>query len=188
MMIMKNKTKRTVLNNLGKVFNDQTGEIIEPEENKNYRIIIEESVPDNAEEDELIPFMTEYTFSKLFRGVELELDKRLTNPEVATLIFLIHFVCYGDCVLRKNGDARGKALSIKDLAEIRNMKYDTLRKIMNSLKDKDVIGFHVRGGQKWITVNPFILCRGIEFEPWIIKFYEDSIWAKIQFQETKLKR
>lgn len=139
---------------------------------------------DSAEEEK-IKFMTEYTFSKLFRGVELELDSRLTNPEVATLVFLTHFVCYGDCVLRTNGDARGKALTVKDLAKIRNMKYDTLRKIMNSLKDKDVIGYHVRGGQKWITINPFILCRGIEFEPWIIKFYEDSVWAKIQFQHVK---
>ncbi len=177
--------KRTVLNNVGMVIDQGTGEVIEIGEGNNYRITIEECVQKEGDGAEYIPFMTQCAFSKLFRGIELELDKRLSNPELATVIFLMHFVCYGDCVLRKNGDSRGHALNIKELAEIRDMKYDTLRKIMNSLKDKDVIGYHVRGGQKWITVNPYILCRGVQFEPWIIKFYEDSIWAKFKLHRTK---
>ena len=176
------KCERTIFNNTGMVVDDQTGEILDI--GSDYRIIVEQKVPKD-EEEENIRFKTDCTFSKLFNGVELELDKRLTNPELAALIFLVHFVCYKDCVLRKNGNSRGHALTIKELAEIREMKYDTMRKIMNSLKDKDVIGYHIRGGQKWITVNPFILCRGIEFEPWIIKFYEDSIWAKLPCQTVK---
>jgi len=57
-------------------------------------------------------FQETATFIKSFRGNGVMLKKYLTPIEIATVVFLTDFICYDDCVLRKNGDKRGKALSI----------------------------------------------------------------------------
>ncbi len=120
---------------------------------------------------------------KSFRGNGIMFKKYLTNSEIATVVFLTDFICYDDCVLRKNGDKRGKALTIKDLAELYGLTYETFRKTMYSLRDKEVIGFHETGtaqdGNRWITINPYIFCRGIRIAAWVVDFYKDSMWAKI---------
>ena len=136
--------------------------------------------------------MENATFIKSFRGNGIMLNEKLTNSEIATVVFLTDFICYDDCVLRKNGDIRGNALSIQDLAELYNVKYNTFRKTMYSLRDKEVIGFHSTGdsenGNRWITVNPFIFCRGIEISAWVIDFYSNTEWAKIVRQQIKNKQ
>ena len=129
------------------------------------------------------------TFIKSFRGNGIMLHKYLTNSEIAVVVFLTDFICYDDCVLRKNGDKRGKALTIQDLSDMYGVKYNTFRKTIYSLRDKEVIGSHETGnpedGNKWITVNPYIFCRGIEISKWVIDFYKDTMWAKIVRQQIK---
>lgn len=116
------------------------------------------------------------------------LKKELTNNELGTIVFLSDFICYKDCVLRTNGDIRGKALSVRDLAELDGSKYDTFRRIMYSLRDKELIGFHETGdanGTRWITVNPFVFCRGSKISAWVVDFYANTRWAKIERQKVQ---
>lgn len=184
-----NKTKRTILTDIGSVIDQETGEIIESSSD-HYRITIEEFLTNDVEES-MKYFMPDITFIKSFRGNGIMLDKKLTNSELAATVFLSDFICYNDCVLRKNGDKRGSALSIRDLAELRGVKYDSFRRTMYSLRDKEVIGFHDTGdenGTHWITVNPFIFCRGVKISVWVIDFYADTEWAKIERQRIKENR
>ena len=180
------KVRRTVLFNTGKEYDEETGEILEPTSD-NYKIIIEDiqAVDDAARKR----FQESATFIKSFRGNGTMLHKNLTNTEIAVIVFLTDFICYDDCVLRKNGDKRGKALTIQDLADLYESKYNTFRKTIYSLRDKEVIGFHETGdnenGNRWITVNPYIFCRGIEISAWVINFYADSMWAKIVREQQK---
>ncbi len=117
------------------------------------------------------------------------LNKILTNAEIAAVVFLTDFICYEDCVLRKNGDKRGKALTIKDLADLYGYKYNSFRKTMYALRDKEVIGFHETGSKenetRLITMNPYIFCRGVEVSCWVVDFYSNTQWAKIVRQQTK---
>lgn len=189
---MKNDVKivnRTVLVNTGRVVDDETGEILELN-SKDYRIIIEDI--QEQEDSTRIRFQETATFIKSFRGNGVMLKKYLTPIEIATVVFLTDFICYDDCVLRKNGDKRGKALSIQDLADLCETKYNTFRKTIYSLKDKEVIGFHETGeaenGTRWITVNPFIFCRGIEISIWVVDFYSNTMWAKIVREQQKTKK
>lgn len=182
-------TKITSFNkdNIG-VINKETGEIYDITSDL-YKITIEEYLSEDDESSEI--FMNDITFVKSFRGNGIMLNQKLTNSEIATVVFLCDFICYDDCVLRKNGNKLGNPLSIKDLSNLIGIKYETFRKTMSSLKKKQVIGFHNTGDPdkgtsiKWITVNPYIFCRGIRVSKWVIEFYSTSEWAKLERQKIR---
>ena len=185
------KTTKKVFNgyNLSHVDNN-TGEILCQTQGQT-KVIIEsiEEMTDGEKLHTLIPFGSDdMKFLKMFRGNGRRMKDKLTNTEIATLVFLSDFICYNDCVLRKNGDARGHALTIRELASELDIEYDTLRKTINSLKKKEVIGTHNTGdidnGTKWITVNPYLLCRGKRVEQWIASFYENTIWNDSKNKEV----
>ena len=185
--------KRTVFNGQGKVVIEDTGELHQLESN-DYKITIEEYLgEDDESENDSDYFMNDVTFIKSFRGNGIMLNQKLTNPEIAAIVFLCDFVCYEDCVLRKNGNKLGDPLSIRDLSDLIGIKYETFRKTISSLKNKQVIGYHSTGDSKngsaikWITVNPFIFCRCTKVEHWVVEFYANSEWAKIERQKIRNK-
>lgn len=136
-------------------------------------------------------FQTDITFIKSFQGNGIELNNRLSNAEIAAVVFLCDFICYEDCVLRTGGNRKGNALSVKELAGLRGISYETFRKTLGELKKKQVIGYHSTGDTsnntciRWITVNPYIFCRGRKVESWVIDFYKDTIWAQTVRQHVK---
>lgn len=183
------KVKRTIYDDENTVLLDKsTGEIKESECDT-YRYILEEYVHDDEDDKDL--FMKDITFIKSFRGNGMVLTQKLTPTEISTIVFLCDFICYEDCVLRKNGVKTGKPLNIKELSELINVKYDTFRKTMSSLKKKQVIGFHSTGSStsnnavKLITVNPYIFMRGTKIDKWVVDFYKYSEWANIPRQKMK---
>lgn len=184
------KIKKMVFNdiNLG-MTNMDTGEIL-CTTNGTTRVF-EINNSEDYDEDEIKPFCKDITFLKLFRGSGNGMKKILTNTEVATLVYISDFVTYGDCVLRKNGNANGHALTIKEMSEMLDIPYDTFRKTIYSLKKKQVIGFHSTGdndnGTKFLTVNPYIFCRGDKVSNWIKDFYSNTEWAKIERQKTRVR-
>ena len=46
---------------------------------------------------------------------------KLSNSEVAMLVFLSKYVCYEDCVLRMNGERNAHAMSMKELAQLHHL-------------------------------------------------------------------
>lgn len=170
---------------------DETGEIIA---NSNGRIVT--VITENALEmtpQEVANMKTavckNIDFLKSYRGNGVNMRKYLTNTETATVTYLKDFICYDDCVLRKNGNKLGKPLSVRDLSEILDINYETFRKTMASLKKKQVIGYHTTGENgneiKWITVNPYIICRGNQVYNWVVQFYSESMWAKLSTENIK---
>ena len=187
----KNIKKTVYTNDEVNVVNELTGEL-HNFESKSHRITIEEYLEDDDENDECSDFfMNDITFIKSFRGNGIMLNQKLTNVEIAAVVFLCDFICYEDCVLRKNGNKKSAPLSIRDLSNLIGIKYETFRKTMSSLKKKQVIGIHSTGdvvdgnSVKWITVNPYIFCRGIKVEKWVIDFYSTTEWAALERQKMK---
>ena len=82
-------------------------------------------------------------------------------------------------------------MTIRDLSDLIGIKYETFRKTMTSLKNKQVIGYHTTGDQsngtkiKWITVNPYIYLRGTKVANWVDDFYAETEWAKLKRQKVK---
>ena len=131
-----------------------------------------------------IIFQPEAKYVKLYKNSIKSISQYLTHPEITILLRLMKYVCYEDCVLRTNGNTQGNCLSIKQIGELENIKYDTIRKIINSLKDKKVMAVHFDDiGHKYYTINPFIAFRGRMINTNIMEFYTDSVWATIDSEE-----
>ena len=192
-MTKQTKTQKTVLNSVGNVV-DPDGVKLTPDDGRKYKITLEEYFEEEVKEEKENYFMDDITFIKSFRGNGIMLNEKLTYVEIATVVFLCDFICYSDCVLRKNGNKLGTPLSVKDLSELMGVKYETFRKTMGSLKKKQVIGYHSTGDTdtnnevKWITVNPYIFFRGQKVENWVKDFYAETDWAKIPRQKMKWAR
>jgi len=122
------------------------------------------------------------SFVKVFDKYIPVLGKKLTNPEFGIVMRLIPYVSYQDNVLRNNK----KVLTIQEISELMDMKYDYGRKIIASLIKKGVLGIHKTGCIdkpkvmiKTIVANPYIFVRGIEINRVVAGLFEKTGWDKI---------
>lgn len=177
------------------VLNTETGEIhCSDSETLVFRKITVEELFDEPEaEKEDLRFMDDTTYIRNFRGNGVLFRELLTPQETQLALFLQDFVCYNDCILRKNGNKQALPLTIEDLYVLYGggLKFGTFRKQMGSLRKKEVIAYHNSGilelGNKMrcITLNPYIFCRGMNVDKWISEYFSDSQWAKVTRQKIK---
>lgn len=177
------------------VFNTETGEIhCSDSETLVFRKITVEELFDEPEaEKEDLRFMDDTTYIRNFRGNGVLFRELLTPQETQLALFLQDFVCYNDCILRKNGNKQALPLTIEDLYVLYGggLKFGTFRKQMGSLRKKEVIAYHNSGipelGNKMrcITLNPYIFCRGMNVDKWISEYFSNSQWAKVTRQKIK---
>lgn len=124
-------------------------------------------------------------FVKLYTNVLKELKKQLTPSEFIFCIMISEFVCYDDCILRYGGHHNGKALRMKDMAELLEMDYQAVRRSVNGLVSKGVLAYYVTGNletkevnAKAIAFNPYIYSRGNKIEKYVLELFKDSGWVE----------
>ena len=156
------------------------------------KITVEELFEEAEIENNEVRFMDDTTYIRSFRGNGVFFRQLLTAEETQLALFLQDFVCYNDCILRTNGNKQGNPLTLDMLASMYGLKYDTFRKIMSSLKNKEVVAYHKSGSaspeknkMKCITLNPYIFCRGMEVDKWISDYFSNSQWANFERQKIK---
>lgn len=156
------------------------------------KITVEELFEEPEIENNEVRFMDDTTYIRSFRGNGVLFRQLLTAEETQLALFLQDFVCYNDCILRTNGNKQGNPLTLEMLASMYGLKYDTFRKIMSSLKNKEVVAYHKSGSaspeknkMKCITLNPYIFCRGMEVDKWISDYFSNSQWANFERQKIK---
>ena len=177
------------------VLNTETGEIhCSDSETLVFRKITVEELFDEPEaEKEDLRFMDDTTYIRNFRGNGVLFRELLTPQETQLALFLQDFVCYNDCILRKNGNKQALPLTVEDLYVLYGggLKFGTFRKQMGSLRKKEVIAYHNSGipelGNKMrcITLNPYIFCRGMNVDKCISEYFSDRQWAKVTRQKIK---
>ena len=177
------------------VLNTETGEIhcSDSEILVFRKITVEELFDEPEAEKEDLRFMDDTTYIRNFRGNGVLFRELLTPQETQLALFLQDFVCYNDCILRKNGNKQALPLTIEDLYVLYGggLKFGTFRKQMGSLKKKEVIAYRNSGipelGNKMrcITLNPYIFCRGMNVDKWISEYFSHSMWADVTRQKTK---
>lgn len=106
------------------------------------KITVEELFEEPEIENNEVRFMDDTTYIRSFRGNGVLFRQLLTAEETQLALFLQDFVCYNDCILRTNGNKQGNPLTLDMLASMYGLKYDTFRKIMSSLKNKEVVAYH----------------------------------------------
>ena len=156
------------------------------------KITVEELFEEPEIENNEVRFMDDTTYIRRFRGNGVLFRQLLTAEETQLALFLQDFVCYNDCILRTNGNKQGNPLTLDMLSSMYGLKYDTFRKIMSSLKNKEVVAYHKSGSaspeknkMKCITLNPYIFCRGMEVDKWISDYFSNSQWANFERQKIK---
>lgn len=191
------KTKKTVyLSEDYGVIDTTTGELkSESGDSANMvmrKITVEELFEEPEIENNEVRFMYDTTYIRSFRGNGVLFRQLLTAEETQLALFLQDFVCYNDCILRTNVNKQGNPLTLDMLASMYGLKYDTFRKIMSSLKNKEVVAYHKSGSaspeknkMKCITLNPYIFCRGMEVDKWISDYFSNSQWANFERQKIK---
>lgn len=191
------KTKKTVyLSEDYGVIDTTTGELkSESGDTANLvmrKITVEELFEEPEIENNEVRFMDDTTYIRSFRGNGVLFRQLLTAEETQLALFLQDFACYNDCILRTNGNKQGNPLTLDMLASMYGLKYDTFRKIMSSLKNKEVVAYHKSGSaspeknkMKCITLNPYIFCRGMEVDKWISDYFSNSQWANFERQKIK---
>lgn len=167
---------------------EENGELLE-------RVIhVTDYYKDETEEPKDSYFNNENTFVRDFRGNGKLFRMLLTPQEIALLTFITDYICYNDCILRTNGNKKGNILTVENLADEYGMNYDAFRKLMTSLRKKQVIDYHDKNtvettkgiiDKRCITFNPYIKCRGKKVDNYIIEHYSPTLWAEIKRQKTK---
>ena len=167
---------------------EENGELLE-------RVIhVTDYYKDETEEPKDSYFNNENTFVRDFRGNGKLFRMLLTPQEIALLTFLTDYISYNDTILRVGGNRKGNILTVENLADEYGMKYDAFRKIMTSLRKKQVIDYHDKNtvettkgiiDTRCITFNPYIKCRGKKVDDYIIEHYSSTLWAEIKRQKTK---
>ena len=167
---------------------EENGELLE-------RVIhVTDYYKDETEEPKDSYFNNENTFVRDFRGNGKLFRMLLTPQEIALLTFLTDYISYNDTILRVGGNRKGNILTVEDLADEYGMKYDAFRKIMTSLRKKQIIDYHDKNtvettkgiiDKRCITFNPFMKCRGKKVDDYIIDHYSSTLWAEVERQKTK---
>ena len=167
---------------------EENGELLE-------RVIhVTDYYKDETEEPKDSYFNNENTFVRDFRGNGKLFRMLLTPQEIALLTFLTDYISYNDTILRVGGNRKGNILTVENLADEYGMKYDAFRKIMTSLRKKQIIDYHDKNtvettkgiiDKRCITFNPYIKCRGKKVDNYIIDHYSSTLWAEVERQKTK---
>ena len=167
---------------------EENGELLE-------RVIhVTDYYKDETEEPKDSYFNNENTFVRDFRGNGKLFRMLLTPQEIALLTFLTDYISYNDTILRVGGNRKGNILTVEDLADEYGMKYDAFRKLMTSLRKKQIIDYHDKNtvettkgiiDKRCITFNPFVKCRGKKVDDYIIDHYSSTLWAEVERQKTK---
>ena len=167
---------------------EENGELLE-------RVIhVTDYYKDETEEPKDSYFNNENTFVRDFRGNGKLFRMLLTPQEIALLTFLTDYISYNDTILRVGGNRKGNILTVENLADEYGMKYDAFRKLMTSLRKKQIIDYHDKNtvettkgiiDKRCITFNPFVKCRGKKVDDYIIDHYSSTLWAEVERQKTK---
>lgn len=130
----------------------------------------------------IIKFKSDEGFIKMWNGSGIELKKALTNAEANFMLGLTDLVSYQDNIIRRNGDARGKALNKKEIGEALDETPRNSERLINSLIKKEVLSnfeyINEDSGKvvKCYAFNPFIYFRGQDLHKDIYDLFKKSRW------------
>lgn len=176
--LIRNKDITVIDSNTGEIYGEIKG--VDKDTVTQIKVAKEIYLTEDEKRFEQNNFRKDAPYIRLFVETGMILNDYFTSTEIAAIVLMTSYVCYDDCVLRHGRDHRGKPVTIKDLAERSHKSIDTFRKVMYSLRDKEAIGFHstgtVNNGSRWITINPYLFCRGMLVDNWVAEFYKNSRW------------
>jgi len=159
----------------------QSGKSLENFKNKKMREVAAEKSGDKQE----------WNLEHFFKGhiPEIrELMKSLNVNQKAFLFSIATYVGYEDCCIKYDN---GKCFDFDDLVLVSGLSRGTVSKVVNELRDADIIykGFNSKGIQYFM--NPWIYCKGIRinavlktmFKNYHVRVLGGKQWGKVGAEE-----
>lgn len=178
-----------------------TGEIICQTEGcteiKDSTLSEEEKAKKEYEETHIMNFNKDKKFVKLYTDGLPILKEHLTPTEFMFTILLAEFVTWEDCILRATSNGNSHVINAKEIAELLNMDYGVVRRLISALKRKGVIGKHETGSilpnadikaNNVYTANPYIFFKGINVNSTVATFYQNSGWQQLLCQDIEVSK
>ena len=156
------------------VIDKETGEIV----NSLYdgdRILRNSSLKYLAKQSELIEFLPNTNYVKIYIDPLKELKRSLTGAEMLFIISMLEFISYETGILQH---CNGRVLTRKTISGITGSDVKTVDRLTASLVKKEVLGKHKTGRTICFTVNPYLFCKGKMVSKTLMKLYEKSRWNK----------
>jgi hypothetical protein len=156
------------------IVDKETGEVVGAL-NSGDRILRGASLKHLIKQGELVEFLPNVDYVKIYTDPLKELKRTLTGAEMLFVISMLEFISYETGILQH---CNGRALTRKKMAEITGNDVKTIDKLTASLTKKEIIGKHKTGRAICFTVNPYLFCKGKLVSKTLTKLYEKSRWNK----------
>ena len=150
------------------------GEIV-GEINDGDRILRGASIKHLVKQSELVEFLPNTNYVKIYTDPLKELKRSLTGAEMLFVISMLEFISYETGILQHSN---GRVLTRKTISEVTGNDVKTVDRLVCSLVKKEVFGKHRTGSTVCFTVNPYLFCKGRMVSKTLMKLYEKSRWAK----------
>jgi len=155
------------------------------------KIVHNEDKKNEYIKNHIVDFNKGVGFVKLYNGVAGVLREELTPTEFIVAISLVDYISYDNCIIRFHKNI----LTMNDLANELNMKYQTIRRVIPSLVRKGVIGSFRTGNindcktiSKCYLVNPYIYFRGMDLSKSVYDLFIHTGWKeRLEHIEEKYK-
>lgn len=115
-------------------------------------------------------------YVKVYTKPLFELSRSLTGTESQFVNYLMDYVRYTTGIFAYDN---GKVLTRQAMADETGLSIKTVDKILASLVEKQVIGKHKTGHDIQFTGNPYIFMRGNRVNQTLVKFFQNTKWAKM---------
>jgi len=123
-----------------------------------------------------VEILKDETYTKIFGRAGFRLARALTGAELQMIYLLVHYISFDSGILMHSN---GKPITRYFLAKETGMSERTVDRILQGLKEKQVLGKHVSGREVHYTVNPWLFMKGNRINRTLYEFFKNTRWAKI---------
>lgn len=123
-----------------------------------------------------IELLPDEPYTKTYHRVMFAVSQGLTGSELQMAYSLLPFLSYESGMLKHQN---GQPLNRQYIADYTGLSIKTVDKILQGLKEKQVIGRNVVGREVQYYMNPWIFMRGQRINRTLYDMFKNSRWAKV---------
>lgn len=122
-----------------------------------------------------VELMSNEPYTKVYNRPMFSLAKSLTGSEMQMVYFLLPFLSFESGMLTTRN---GQPLTRKQIADRTGLSINTVDRLLQGLKEKQVIGKHMIGREVQYFMNPYLFMRGKRINKTLHDMFQNTVWAK----------
>lgn len=114
-------------------------------------------------------------YIKMYNRPMFSLARSLTGSELQMVYFLLPFLSYESGMLKTRN---GQPLARKQISGKTGLSINTVDRLLQGLKEKQIIGRNVVGREVQYFMNPYLFMRGKRINKTLHDMFKNTDWAK----------